>query len=384
MGEAKNSFICLIKYILTKIEIMEKLTDVELSSVVLEETKTRTWENCHPNSVIVQEDTVLTPHGNVHVAVQGAVGKPAIVTYHDIGLNHTTQFQGFFNYPDMQTLLKHFCVYHINGVGQEDGAAPLPQIDTASPADGKLTDAYKFPTMDELAETIGHVLDFYSLKSVMGLGVGMGSNVLCRFAMANPKRVSALIIVNTCGTQSGWVEWGYQKLSNRYLQKYGMNSFTQDYLVWHHFGYKTMEENLDLVNFYRDTLMKSVQPYNLALLVESYVWRTDLGLDRDGAGNDGKKIECPVMNVVGDNSPHIDDSMWFNGRLNPAKSNFVKFSDCGGMVLEEVPQKMAESLLLFLQGLGYVPHLRIGREHGRITSPATSPVSPTSLAPAIC
>ena len=33
---------------------------------------------------------------------------------------------------------------------------------------------------------------------------------------------------------------------------------------------------------------------------------------------------------------------------------------------------------------GTVPHLRISREHGRITSPATSPVSPTSLAPAIC
>ena len=33
---------------------------------------------------------------------------------------------------------------------------------------------------------------------------------------------------------------------------------------------------------------------------------------------------------------------------------------------------------------GAVPHLRISREHGRITSPATSPVSPTSLAPAIC
>ena len=41
-------------------------------------------------------------------------------------------------------------------------------------------------------------------------------------------------------------------------------------------------------------------------------------------GNDAKKIDCPVMNVVGDNSPHIDDSMWFNGRLNPTKSNFVK------------------------------------------------------------
>ena len=33
---------------------MEKLTDVELSSVVLEEAKTRTWEKGHSNSVIVQ------------------------------------------------------------------------------------------------------------------------------------------------------------------------------------------------------------------------------------------------------------------------------------------------------------------------------------------
>jgi len=374
---------------------MEKLTDVELSSVVLEERKSRSWDNDNPNSVIVQEDTILTPHGNVHVAIQGAVGKPAIITYHDIGLNHTTQFQGFFNFPDMQTLLKHFSVYHINAVGQEEGAAPLQLIDTASTADGqsndrttwegqRLLESRRYPTMDELAETVGHVLDFYGIKSAMGLGVGMGSNVLCRFAIANPERVTALIIVNTCGTQSGWVEWGYQKLSNRYLQKYGMNSFTQDYLVWHHFGYKTMEENVDLVSFYRDTLMKTVQPYNLALLVESYVWRSDLGLDRDGAGNDSRKINCPVMNVVGDNSPHIDDSTWFNGRLNPSKSTFVKFSDCGGMVLEEVPQKMSESLLLFLQGLGYVPHLRISREQGRITSPPSSPVSPTSLAPTIC
>ena len=35
--------------------------------------------------------------------------------------------------------------------------------------------------------------------------------------------------------------------------------------------------------------------------------------------------------------------------------NFLisKFADCGGMVLEEQPAKMAEALRHFLQGLGY-------------------------------
>ena len=38
------------------------------------------------------------------------------------------------------------------------------------------------------------------------------------------------------------------------------------------------------------------------------------------------------------------------------KSNFFnskKFADCGGMVLEEQPAKMAEALRHYLQGLGY-------------------------------
>jgi len=38
----------------------------------------------------------------------------------------TSCFQGFFSYPDMQPLLKHFCVYHINAPGQQDDAPPLP------------------------------------------------------------------------------------------------------------------------------------------------------------------------------------------------------------------------------------------------------------------
>ena len=36
-------------------------------------------------------------------------------------------FQGFFNFPDMQPILKHFCVYHVNAPGQEQGAAQLPE-----------------------------------------------------------------------------------------------------------------------------------------------------------------------------------------------------------------------------------------------------------------
>jgi hypothetical protein len=33
---------------------------------------------------------------------------------------------------------------------------------------------------------------------------------------------------------------------------------------------------------------------------------------------------CPVMNVIGDHSPHDDDAVETNGRLNPADSTLLK------------------------------------------------------------
>jgi len=108
-----------------------------------------------------------------------------------------------------------------------------------------------------------------------------------------------------------------------------------------------------------------VNPTNLSHLITSYVWRTDLGIQRGDEIRDPKvkpfNFKCYVMNVMGDDSPHDDDVVETNGRLDPAQSSFVKFSDCGGMVLEEQPAKMAEALRHFLQGLGFVPHLSVTR-----------------------
>ena len=36
-----------------------------------------------------------------------------------------TCFQGFFNFSDIQPILKHFCVYHVNAPGQEEGSLHL-------------------------------------------------------------------------------------------------------------------------------------------------------------------------------------------------------------------------------------------------------------------
>lgn len=37
-------------------------------------------------------------------------------------------------------------------------------------------------------------------------------------------------------------------------------------------------------------------------------------------------LKVPVLNITGSLSPHIDDTVTFNGRLEPTKTNWMKVS----------------------------------------------------------
>ncbi|XP_071812373.1 protein NDRG3-like isoform X2 [Apostichopus japonicus] len=310
-----------------------------------------------------QVDFVSTEWGNVLVAVQGEKTKPAIVTFHDIGLNHVTCFQSFFNYADMQPILKHFCVYHINAIGQEQGAPQLP-------------DGFQYPTMDQLADVVLAVLKHFRISSVVGFGMGAGANILARFHLVHPEMVDGLVLINCVSTQSTWSEWAQQKLSSYYLRGKGMTNYSQEYLLWHYFGKKTMETHQDLVVQFRENLAKSVNAFNLSLFIDAYIKRTDLNLRRELDRTrrvTSPSFDCDSLLVAGANSPHLNDTVEMNSRLNPQKATWIKLSDCGGMILEEQPGKLTEAFRLFLQGLGYVLKLRPSAPAHSVEPPAPRP-----------
>ncbi|KAJ6643209.1 Protein NDRG3 [Pseudolycoriella hygida] len=315
---------------------VDPMDDIELRSVQLQ----------FPNGRGSLEGTcdlrrVVTDKGDILVAVQGDTAKPAILTYHDLGLNYATSFAGFFNYPTMRALLDNFCVYHVTAPGQEDGAPTLPED-------------YMYPTIDELSAQLLFVLSHFGLKSVIGFGVGAGANILARFALNNPDKVGALCLINCISTPSGWIEWGYQSFNARYLRSKGMTQGVVDYLMWHHFGRNPEERNHDLAQMYKSHFERSVNPTNLAMLINSYIHRTDLQIARTPSGSPqaAATLKMPVINITGALSPHVDDTVTLNGRLDPTNSSWMKISDCA-MVLEEQPGKLAEAFRLFLQGEGY-------------------------------
>ncbi|XP_020717678.1 protein NDRG3 isoform X3 [Ceratitis capitata] len=329
---------------------IDPMDDIELRSVQLQFPNARgsILEAC-------EQRRVPTDKGDVHVAIQGDNTKPAILTYHDLGLNYVTSFAGFFNFPPMRGLLENFCVYHVTAPGQEEGAPTLPED-------------YIYPTMDELAAQLVYVMSHFGLKSVIGFGVGAGANILARFAHSNPDKVGALVLINCVSTQSGWIEWGYQSFNARFLRTKGMTQSVIDYLMWHHFGRNPEERNHDLVQMYKQHFERGVNPTNLAMFINSYIHRNDLNITRTPPGTPGTQpslctLKMPVINITGALSPHVDDTVTFNGRLDPTNSSWMKISDCA-MVLEEQPAKLAEAFRLFLQGEGYATPL---------STPATSP-----------
>lgn len=310
----------------------------------------------------VRSEYVVTSRGCVFVEVIGNTKKTPIITYHDIGMNHKSSFTNFFFCSDMMPLADHFCVYHINAPGQEDGAPRLPPD-------------FAFPSMEELSEQVESVVDFFNLQRIIGLGSGAGANVLARYASNHPEKVQALILANPTSGAAGWIEWGYQKVNSRYLKKDGIGNFSFDYLLWHYFGRKSVDRQLELKEEVRENL-GNMEPFNLALFIDSYTKRDKLPFRRISSGlfsfGDATSLTCKTMLLVGDDSPHLDDVTQMNASLNPAKTSLVKVSDCGGLVLEEQPEKTAEAIRLFLQGMGYIPLLKSTR------------LAPTGIAMARC
>ncbi|KZC03934.1 Protein NDRG3 [Dufourea novaeangliae] len=342
----------------------DSMDDIELKNIQLQFPALRYLSR---DDSSVREERVETDKGSLMVAVQGNRAKPAILTYHDLGLNYISSFQAFFNYIDMRVLLENFCVYHVNAPGQEEGASTLPED-------------YIYPSMDELAEQLLFVLGHFGLKSVIGFGVGAGANILARFALTHPEKVNALCLINCVSTQSGWIEWAYQKMNVRHLRSQGMTQGVLDYLMWHHFGRGTEERNHDLVQVYKNYFERHVNPTNLALFIDSYVRRTDLNITRELdpiRKKEGLTLGVPVINITGALSPHVDDTVTLNGRLDPTNSSWMKISDCG-MVLEEQPGKVSEAFRLFLQGEGYV--VKSSRKPVTPTTPEVAPLSPLKMA----
>ncbi|GAB2268332.1 NuDeL-like protein [Dionaea muscipula] len=305
-----------------------------------------------------KEFHVETGHGSVSVIVYGDQDKPALLTYPDLALNHMSCFQGLFFFPEAASLLLHnFCIYHITPPGHELGATVICPDDPLS-------------SVEDMADQILEILNFFGLDTVMCMGVTAGAYILSLFAMKYRERVLGLILVSPLCRAPSWTEWLYSKFMGNLLYFYGMCGLLKECLLKRYFskevrGSEEVPES-DIVQACR-RLLEEMQNMNVLRFLEALNERPDIS---DGL----KRLRCRTLVFVGDESPFHEEALHMMSKLDTRCSALVEVQACGSMVTEEQPHAMLIPLEYFLMGYGFM-------RPSQFTGSPRSPLSPSCISP---
>ncbi|XP_037684560.1 LOW QUALITY PROTEIN: protein NDRG4-like [Choloepus didactylus] len=298
------------------------------------------------------------PFSLLHIVIRGSIkgNYPAILTYHDVGLNHKLCFNTFFNIEDMQEITKHFVVCGVNTPGQQVGAWQFPQ-------------GYQFPSTEPLATMLPSIVQHFGFKYVTDIGIGAGGYVLSRFALIFPFLVEGLVLVNINFKGNGWIHWTASNLS-------GLTSTLPDTMLSHLLSQEELVNNTELVHSCQQQTGNMVNQANLQLFWNMYSSIRDIYWP--AMVPNAKMLYFPVTLVVGGNAPAEDGVVLCNSKLDPTSTTFLKMVGSRGLLQVTEPRKLTEAFKYFLQGMDYMLLVSITQLHLLMTRSWTSSLSSAS------
>ncbi|XP_022080690.1 uncharacterized protein ZK1073.1-like isoform X1 [Acanthaster planci] len=303
----------------------------------------------HPHAPEPVEKVVKTEKwGDFNCFLQGDITnhhKILVITMHDIGLNHTAWVK-FLNAKCMDSFASRASFIHINAPGQHDKAEDLPE-------------GYAFPSMKQIAEELPEILKSLGVedsRELIGVGEGAGATIMVRFAALAGKRLLGLILLECTSGSAGFLEWAEGKFATWKLDRlHKMNPSAEKYLLLHHYGGRKGSE--EAVKEFHASLYDRMNAHNLSLFINVFQSRTDISSLL-------KNLHTPTLVVTGHDSPHVGEVEKVFNFLPKGNKTLLKAEDVGGDIKEEHPEKLAESMQYFIQGIGGLPSLpltRLGR-----------------------
>ncbi|KAJ8760693.1 hypothetical protein K2173_017708 [Erythroxylum novogranatense] len=312
-----------------------------------------------------KECIVKTSRGSVSVYVCGDQQKPALITYPDVALNYISCFQGLLYCPDAASLLlSSFCIYHIDAPGHELGAEVI-------------SSDIPLLSVDDLADQVAEVLDFFGLKEVLCLGVTAGAYILTLFALRHKERVLGLILVSPICKAPSWTEWLYNKVLINLLYFYGMCGILKECLLQRYFSKEIRcgmhgAESEIIQTFKR--LLDERQSLNVMRFLQTINDR------RHDLTKGLKKLQCKTLIFVGERSLFREESIHMSANMGNKSCALVEVEACGSLVTEEHPYAMIPPIEFFLMGFGYYRQSNFASTSSNGSKPA-SPSSHSRVAP---
>ncbi|VDN98428.1 unnamed protein product [Rodentolepis nana] len=262
----------------------------------------------------------------------GRVGKDvAVLTLHDLGCNFK-EFYDFANHDHMIQLTQRIFWIHIEVPGQGDNEPDLPSD-------------WKFPTMQKIAEGIAELCDSLELKHFVVIGDGAGANILARVAMLRTDICLGAILIHCTGTTAGFMESFRDRMNSWKLKSIGMNPSVENYLMLHRFGIfinaTTEAELRTAISNFLQNLREKINPKNLNKFIQAF-------------------MVCPVLFITGSVASFnhtvytLYNALMHSLKDEPSRKADVEILEIDGVanVMRERPEKVAESVQNFMQGLG--------------------------------
>jgi len=269
-------------------------------------------ETALKHQIITLEDC-----GPVSVFMQGDERRlrdgVVFLTVHDVGCTYQT-WVNFLGDASMADIRARSMFLHVVVPGQEPAGEDLPKD-------------FTFPTMQQLGIGLVTILDQMRIQSVVGLGDGAGANIITRFAMMHPTRVHGIVAVNNTATVS-------------------------------------MGRFMDRLKAKMGSMKKGHQggpnEKNVAKFVEAYKKRTEFMAELN------TRIKSDFLLLTGMRSKYVGDTEAIHRAMTPGLCSMIKVEDVSEPLVE-APEKVAEAMLLFCQGMGLLPCLqrRASRQESR-------------------
>mmetsp|Transcript_31336 Transcript_31336/g.94142 ORF Transcript_31336/g.94142 Transcript_31336/m.94142 type:complete len:285 (-) Transcript_31336:178-1032(-) len=277
----------------------------------------------------------------LRVFVQGTPGNHAIVTVHDIGLNHRSCFAGFLGHPRAEGLLRICCFYHIDLPGQSDGDVTL------------FTDR-TYPTMTQLGDAVGAVVRHCSLTHFYAIGVGAGVNVLVRYLIqrrATDPDLRALLSISPILSPPGWYEWAFEKYARLKIAMGPadrMPDWVIDANLDAYFGAATHNTDISTIARFRAMMAYSPSPGNYAALLKAWMSRGNL-LKMLKV----KPVTVPTLTFYAGQSnraAHVTEVAGSAGVFKGPQSEMLASWKGGDLVQEEDAGSVLQAFCAMLQG----------------------------------
>jgi len=280
--------------------------------------------------------------GALNVYVQGDLeeahrekdNKCVFLTVHDIGNNHGS-FKKFVDSESFEEVKKRSIFVHIDVPGQENDASDL--------ADGT------FPKIQFLGEDLITVLDQLRIKYCIGIGDGAGANIITRFGMMHVTRCLGVILLHPTANASTIVDGFKDK-----FQKFKIKNSGENIVAFRKFGHKLegREDKERALEEYKKTMRAKINAKNLQMYTDAFMARSDI------AHQLKDQLKCDALVVCGTKAAHVHAAEYMHSHMDKTKSSLLKVDNVGN-VLDESPTKLANSILLFCKGLGWLTSVNL-------------------------